>query len=156
MLDAAGLPGGGCPSCSRARPRRVPVPVGYPTSCSPQAWAAAAPLLFLRTLLRFDPWVPHGKLWLDPGLPSAIGYLRVDRIPLLGSRVTVEVDGGAVKVEGLPAEIEVVAEPRGPISVAARRGPTTARFDIPGSLATVRGQGEIAERSSFHQATETR
>ena len=41
-------------------------PVGYPTSCSPQAWAAASPLLCLRTMLRLDPWVPYGKTWLAP------------------------------------------------------------------------------------------
>src|SRR5690606_15299791 len=33
----------------RGRPH---VPAAYPTSCSPQAWAAAAPLLWLRTMLR--------------------------------------------------------------------------------------------------------
>ena len=45
-----------CPSCSRAcRATGSSFPVSYPTSCSPQAWAAASPLLFLRTLLRFEP-----------------------------------------------------------------------------------------------------
>ncbi len=45
----------------RLRPGAVPVPVPYPTSCSPQAWAAAAPILLVRTLLRLDPWVPAGR-----------------------------------------------------------------------------------------------
>ena len=60
------------------------MPVGYPTSCSPQAWSAASPLLCLRTLLRFDPWVPYGKTWLAPMVPAGIGSLRVEGIPLAG------------------------------------------------------------------------
>jgi glycogen debranching enzyme len=91
-------------------------PVDYPSSCSPQAWAAASPLLFLRTILRLDPWVPHRKVWLSPTLPPWINYLRVDRIPLAGRRVTVEIDGGDVRVEGLSDDIELVAEPRKPLT----------------------------------------
>jgi len=93
------------------------VPVGYPTSCSPQAWSAASPLLCLRTLLRLDPWIPYGKTWLSPNLPESIGYLKVEGIPLAGSRVTIEVGAevpGGVAVSGLPPEIEVVREPRRP------------------------------------------
>lgn len=90
--------------------------MSYPTSCSPQAWASAAPLLFLRTLLRLDPWVPHRKVWLAPTLPEVMGRLRVERIPLAGRRVTVEVENGSVKVDGLPPEIELVTEPRRPLT----------------------------------------
>ena len=32
-----------------------PVPGPYPASCSPQAWASAAPVHLIRVLLRFDP-----------------------------------------------------------------------------------------------------
>ena len=93
------------------------MPVGYPTSCSPQAWAAASPLLCLRTLLRLDPWVPYGKTWLCPNLPEGIGYLKVEGIPLAGSRVTIEVGSevpGGVSISGLPPEIELIREPRRP------------------------------------------
>jgi hypothetical protein len=91
------------------------VPVAYPTSCSPQAWAAASPLQCLRTLLRFDPWVPYGKTWLAPMVPPEIGALRVEGIPLAGARVDVEVAAdGAVTVDGLPEGIELVREPRRP------------------------------------------
>ena len=96
----------------------VPFPVAYPSSCSPQAWAAASPLLCLRTILRLDPWLPHGKLWVDPVLPEGIGYLRVDKIPLAGRRVTVEVEDGRAKVEGLPADVELVEAPRHPLTAA--------------------------------------
>jgi glycogen debranching enzyme len=87
-------------------------PVIYPSSCSPQAWAAAAPFSLLRTLLRFDPWVPQGKLWLAPVIPEELGDLRVENVPLAGSRLTIEVSGGDVKVSGLPAGMELVREPR--------------------------------------------
>ncbi len=115
MLSAAAAEGGRLPELFSGLDRdEVPELVGYPTSCSPQAWAAAAPLLFLRTLLRLDPGVPQGKIWLAPALPAEIGRLRVDRIPMAGARVSIEVDGSSVKVEGLPGHIEVVASPRHP------------------------------------------
>ena len=56
-------------------------PVSYPTSCSPQAWAAASPLLFLRSMLHFDPDVRHGKLHLVPSVPEWIGKLTLRGIP---------------------------------------------------------------------------
>ena len=118
MMDAAVAQGGRLPELYSGLDRgELSVPVGYPTSCSPQAWAAASPLLCLRTLLRLDPWVPYGKTWLCPNLPEWIGYLKVEGIPLAGSRVTIEVGSkvaGGVSVSGLPPEIELVREPRRP------------------------------------------
>ena len=118
LLDAASAQGGRLPELFSGLDRgELEVPVGYPTSCSPQAWAAASPLLCLRTLLRLDPWIPYGKTWLCPNLPAGIGYLKVEGIPLAGSRVTVEVGDqvpGGVSIRGLPPEIEVVHEPRRP------------------------------------------
>ncbi|HEV7887905.1 MAG TPA: glycogen debranching N-terminal domain-containing protein [Acidimicrobiales bacterium] len=117
QLDAALSQGARLPELFSGLDRaEFPTVVSYPTSCSPQAWAAAAPLLFLRTLLRLDPWMPHGKVWLSPVLPEGIGRLRVERIPLMGGRVSVEVSDGNVKIEGLPPEFEVVTEPRHPLS----------------------------------------
>lgn len=75
-------------------------PAAYPTSCSPQAWAAAAPLLWLRTLLRLDPSAPGGRVWIDPALPPWIRRLRVDGIAIAGEHLTVEVDGTDVAVTG--------------------------------------------------------
>jgi hypothetical protein len=89
----------------------------------PQAWSAATPLLFLRTLLRLDPWVPHGRVWLAPALPPSVRRLRVDRIPIGADRMSVEVVDGAVRVEGLGPEVELVQSPRRPLTAAlpARR-----------------------------------
>ena len=117
LLDAAAKQAYRLPELFAGMGRdEVPFPVSYPSSCSPQAWAAAAPLSFLRTLLRLDPWVPYGKVWVDPVLPQRIGYLRVDRIPLAGSRVTVEVDHDEVKVEGLAPDLELIRHPRNPLT----------------------------------------
>ena len=86
-------PSGSPPACSR-RPSefggRLPelfcgfdrsdyaAPVPYPTSCSPQAWAAASPVLLLRTLLRLDPACP----------PTNCGWPRCCRMASAASKPT--------------------------------------------------------------------
>jgi glycogen debranching enzyme len=115
LLDAAAKLGGRLPELFSGLDRHeLSAPVGYPTSCSPQAWAAASPLLCLRTILRLDPWVPYGQTWLSPRLPAGMHHLKVQGIPLAGSRVTVEVDDDHVEVTGLPPEIELIRGPRHP------------------------------------------
>ncbi|HZD67327.1 MAG TPA: glycogen debranching N-terminal domain-containing protein [Acidimicrobiales bacterium] len=89
-----------------------PAPVPYPTSCSPQAWAAATPVHLLRTLLRLDPDVPQGRIWLDPALPPSWEALRVRGIPIAGERLSVSVTGGEVRVEEAPPGLEVIRAPR--------------------------------------------
>jgi glycogen debranching enzyme len=117
VLDAAVAQGGRLPELFSGLERmELPLVVSYPTSSSPQAWAAASPLLMLRTLLRLDPWVPRGKVWLHPALPEQIGRLHVGRIPLAGARVSVTVEGDEVAVEGLPDDLELVDAPRHPLT----------------------------------------
>src|SRR5262249_54265755 len=54
-------------------------PVEYPTACSPQAWSAGAPLLFLRSLLGLEP--VGKKLLVDPAGPKQIQWLELLGIP---------------------------------------------------------------------------
>ncbi len=78
-------------------------PVAYPTSCSPQAWSAASIFLVLRALLRFEPAMQTRALSIDPHLPSELGSLNIENVPLGHSRLTIEVgDRGAVHIRGLP------------------------------------------------------
>jgi len=69
------------------------VPAPYPTSCIPQAWSAAAPLLFLRILLGLDVDVPRGRVLLEPRLPSSIRRLDVERLCAGPGRLDVATDG---------------------------------------------------------------
>jgi glycogen debranching enzyme len=91
------------------------VPASYPTSCSPQAWAAAAPLLWLRTLLRLDPWASANKTWFDPHLPEGMSRLAVSGIRVGAQTLTVTVEGDHVSVDG-SGGLEVVRAARPPLT----------------------------------------
>jgi glycogen debranching enzyme len=60
----------------------VEAPVPYPVSCSPQAWAAATPMLALQTLLGISPDVPQGRVILHPVLPAGVDELYVRHLCL--------------------------------------------------------------------------
>jgi glycogen debranching enzyme len=87
-------------------------PISYPTSCSPQAWAAAAPLLFLRTMLRFEPDIRNATLSLAPRVPDWIGTLALEQVPLMGGHLSVRVDGDQLDIREVPDGLTVVQEPR--------------------------------------------
>jgi glycogen debranching enzyme len=79
---------------------RTGFPVEYPTACSPQAWAAGAPLLCLRSLLGLEPDPATRTLRVDPSLtadewPAAITWRGVRAF---GRRfdVITDQDGGRV------------------------------------------------------------
>ena len=90
-------------------------PAAYPSSCSPQSGAAAAPLLWLRVLLGFDPDAPAGELWVRPALADWIDTLHVDGIDVAGRRVGVHVERGEVHVDGA-GDLTVVAKQRPPLA----------------------------------------
>jgi glycogen debranching enzyme len=124
VLDAAEAFGGRLPELfcgfDRATYHR---PVPFPTSCSPQAWASATPVQLLRTLLRWDPWVPHGTAWLAPVLPEGFGDLTFTNLPLAGSRLSVRVEKGRpVEVDGAPAGLDICYEPRPATSAVHETG----------------------------------
>jgi glycogen debranching enzyme len=61
------------------------VPVESPNALKPQSWAAAAPLLALRTLLGLD--VVDGRLRSRPQVPEELGKLRLRNVGLRGTYV---------------------------------------------------------------------
>ena len=87
---------------------QIAVPVRYPASCRPQAWASASPLLVLRSLLGLEPNVPAGRIDLDPVLPAGATRLRFEAMPLAGGTVSIEVDGDALAVRGLPSTLSLI------------------------------------------------
>jgi glycogen debranching enzyme len=115
MVDAAPWFGDLLPELFAGMSREgLSFPVSYPTSCSPQAWAAASPLLFLRTLLRFEPDIRRSLLHVAPAVPDWIGTLRLARIPIMGGHLGIEVTGEMVRVVEVPEGLRIVSDPRLP------------------------------------------
>ncbi|WP_457962240.1 amylo-alpha-1,6-glucosidase [Arthrobacter sp. D1-29] len=81
---------------------KCPEPLPYPTACSPQAWASAAPVMLLRSLLRYEAHVSLGGLWMDPVLPESWGAMHGSNAPVGTARVTVDISGRQATVMGLP------------------------------------------------------
>ncbi len=108
LLDALEAFGGRLPElfCGFDRADK-PVPVPYPTSCSPQAWAAATPFEMLRIALGLAADLPRGVVTARP-TPPLIGGVHLAGLPLGLHRLTIEADPDRVDVAGLP---EAVAGP---------------------------------------------
>jgi len=80
----------------------VETPIPFPTSCSPQAWAAATPFLLLRIMLGLEPDDEMG-LKVEP-IPGAIeDDLLLAGVRLVDRRFNVRIDDGAVTVAELVA-----------------------------------------------------
>jgi glycogen debranching enzyme len=89
-----------------------PSPVPYPTSCSPQAWAAASPLSFLRTLLRFDPRPSRGHIACAPTVPEQYLPLNVEGLQVDGRRIDIHVTNDGWRLHGLEGTDIAVVSPR--------------------------------------------
>lgn len=113
ILDAADAFGGRLPElfCGMSRDDFAR-PIGYPTACAPQAWAAASPFLLLRAFLRLEPRIPFGEVHLAPVVPTRYLPLHVSNLSLGGRRVTIDVTADGFSIEGLSSDLAVVAEPR--------------------------------------------
>jgi glycogen debranching enzyme len=85
----------------------IPTPIPYPTSCSPQAWAAASPMLFVRYLLGFDPDLPRNRCRVRPQLGAEIGELHVHGLRLWDRAVDVHATPRGVEVIGLPPDVDL-------------------------------------------------
>jgi len=109
LLDAATAFGGRLPELFCGFPRaQFAAPVPYPTSCSPQAWASAAPLLLLRSFLGLNPHVPNRRLSVSPRLPAEWGRIALTNLRLDGMTVHVEAEGKVVKARGLGDDWQLV------------------------------------------------
>ncbi|HEX6681701.1 MAG TPA: glycogen debranching N-terminal domain-containing protein [Candidatus Limnocylindrales bacterium] len=79
-------------------------PVPYPTSCSPQAWASAAPFMLLRAFLGLEPDVPARTLRLNPQMPRSWGALTLDRLRLGGQVIRVGANAQAPYNVEIPSD----------------------------------------------------
>ena len=82
-------------------------PVRYPASCSPQAWASAAPLLLVRSMLGLEPRVQDGVVQVRHAHVEGIERLRLDGVRLAGNQVSIIAEHGTVRIEGLPEGLRV-------------------------------------------------
>ncbi|HET8614326.1 MAG TPA: amylo-alpha-1,6-glucosidase, partial [Actinomycetales bacterium] len=78
----------------------VAVPVPYPTSCAPQAWAAAAPLEVVRSLLRLEPDAASGHLRCSPAVPQRYLPLLLRNLRFGDFRVRLEVTAQGCRLDG--------------------------------------------------------
>lgn len=71
--------------------REFDVPVHYPVSCSPQAWASGAIMLMLTAVLGIRPNAPKKELnILNPVLPDWLDYLQMRNLKIGNSRVSLD------------------------------------------------------------------
>jgi glycogen debranching enzyme len=67
--------------CGFARDKELSsIPVEYPVSCSPQAWAAGSTILLLQTMLGMRVDAACEKLYLSPKLPQWLRYISMQNL----------------------------------------------------------------------------
>ncbi|PZR54395.1 amylo-alpha-1,6-glucosidase [Xylanimonas oleitrophica] len=74
-----------------------PVPVPYPTSCSPQAWAAAVPFEVLRISLDLEPGGDGARVSAGH-TEGRVGTVRIDNLAVGDDRLSVSADEAGVDV----------------------------------------------------------
>jgi glycogen debranching enzyme len=76
-------------------------PVYYPVACSPQAWAAGTPLVFMTSMLGIRLDYLNKKVYLQPSLPAGMNRLDVSNLKVGDGRldIRVERDGQVYRVE---------------------------------------------------------
>lgn len=110
LLDAAEAFGGRLPELFCGFPRsKFQAPVPYPTACAPQAWASAAPLLLVRSLLGLMPNVPQRSLTVVPALPKRWGTVALTDLRLGEVTLDIEADGETATVRHLPDDWRLTA-----------------------------------------------
>jgi glycogen debranching enzyme len=90
-------------------------PTRYPTACSPQAWAAAAPLLLVQALLGLDIDGRRRTVTLrQPRLPTSVDWLRLDGLRVADAELDLlcerRADDVSVSVVRRSGNIKLVTE----------------------------------------------
>lgn len=76
----------------------APMPVGYPASCSPQAWSSASVLLLVRTVLGLHPDSTGRALAVGRPELRRVPDLTIERLRIAGTSVTLDVTDGVARV----------------------------------------------------------
>jgi len=77
----------------------VAMPVAYPSSCSPQAWASASVLMLVRAMLGLEPKADRSSVELVRPDLSAVADLSLERLDFAGHPLSVHVSEGRARVE---------------------------------------------------------
>ena len=119
LLEAAGaLPGDRLPELISGDERRPGLGPGQvPGACPVQAWASAAPLHLIRSLLGLQPDAALGRLSLQrPALPTAVGTLRISGLRVGGTSLDLGISrtrrGIRVRTLGREGRVRVVVTRR--------------------------------------------
>jgi glycogen debranching enzyme len=98
MFEAAEHTGYRLPETLSGHPREATrFPVRYPTACSPQAWASASPMLFLKSMIGLA--ARHGRVEIDPRVPDEWGEIVLEGVYTCGVRWNVTAAGTSGHVD---------------------------------------------------------
>jgi len=84
--------------------------VPYPEACSPQAWAAAAPLALVRSMLGLEPDAAAGVLRLRPHLPDGVEVLSLRGLRVGAATVDLRVTRDGVDATVREGALRVLVE----------------------------------------------
>ncbi len=103
--------------CGFARDREAQsVPAEYPTSSSPQAWAAGSVILFLQSILGLQPDAARKRLYLSPRLPNWLESVSVQNIRIGPGTINLNFqrrgEETSFEIAENTAGVEVVIPPR--------------------------------------------
>jgi glycogen debranching enzyme len=78
----------------------VAMPVAYPSSCSPQAWASASVLLLVRAMLGMEPTADRSSVELTRPDLSGVPDLSLEGLEFAGQPMSVLVSDGQFRIAG--------------------------------------------------------
>jgi glycogen debranching enzyme len=91
------------------------MPISYPVSCSPQAWAAGVPYVIVETLLGLRVSATDGTVSLSPWLPEGVDRVEICELQVGPHPIDIMVSGHHddvnVRVTANPGERTVIVAP---------------------------------------------